>query len=506
MFMLRTLNRSLAARLIAVSAVPSATVMIAGLLLLIHRARGLEQVRPGAGFELIYQGAILGTLAVLSCAALAIVIALRRLFQARINRLQSVMARAASGEFLVRAPIDGEDELADVSKSFNTMLARITDLQIEQLDRSLSMERLEKETALLSALGDANRTREQRLRELTLLFDLTQNIYSTLDLDELLRRICDLIGVRLGFQEFALLLTEDDGSLVVRASYGYPPGAKVNGVRLAPGEGIAGHAAQSGATQLVEDIATDTRYRSYPGEPARVGSFLAIPMRHREKSVGVLAFRRTALRAFGEDDIRLLSAVAQQASLAVVNARLHDATVLQSLTDPLTGVSNRRGMNQRLELELTRGQRFLHDVAVVMIDLDHFKLVNDSRGHAVGDEVLRQVARLLQRNVRKVDEVARYGGEEFLLVLPQLGRAGATDVAEKLRRIIESTPLALAGADPSMVTISAGVATYPEDAGDAQTLLERADAALYIAKHEGRNRVVAFVPPKESRAPKSSAS
>jgi len=129
---------------------------------------------------------------------------------------------------------------------------------------------------------------------------------------------------------------------------------------------------------------------------------------------------------------------------------------------------------------------------VVMMDLDHFKELNDAAGHVAGDAVLRQVAEVLKGQVRRVDVVARYGGEEFCLVLPQVSKADAMEVAEKLRRSIAEQPVH--GAPAGRVTASAGVAHLPTDATSLEGLLEAADAALYASKHRGRNQITAFTP------------
>jgi diguanylate cyclase (GGDEF)-like protein len=185
--------------------------------------------------------------------------------------------------------------------------------------------------------------------------------------------------------------------------------------------------------------------------------------------------------------------VANQAAMGIMNARLYQETVELSLTDPLTGTSNRRHLFQRLEMEVTRAQRFGTDLSLVMLDIDHFKLYNDRNGHPAGDEVLKGVAAALQRTVRKIDTVARYGGEEFAIVLPQIRREEAIQVGEKLRRAVSQIQFRNGQTQPGgQITISLGLAHFPSDAQDIHQLLSRADAALYAAKNGGRNRLVAY--------------
>jgi diguanylate cyclase (GGDEF)-like protein len=175
--------------------------------------------------------------------------------------------------------------------------------------------------------------------------------------------------------------------------------------------------------------------------------------------------------------------------LAAANARLEEL----SLQDDLTGIANRRSLQQALEEEWSRARRHGQPVAFVLMDLDYFKLLNDTHGHREGDLCLRTVARFLAGAVRRTgDLVARYGGEEFGVLLPQTGLAGALQVAEQLREGIEALEISHQAAPPGRITASFGVAALtPEPGQRPEILIEAADLALYRAKTEGRNRVCA---------------
>lgn len=157
--------------------------------------------------------------------------------------------------------------------------------------------------------------------------------------------------------------------------------------------------------------------------------------------------------------------------------------------DPLTGLYNRRELEQQLSDELARGERYHRPLSVLWLDVDHFKLVNDTLGHHAGDDVLRQLCRLLEQSVRKVDYVARYGGEELVIVMPEMGARGAAEMAERLRRTIQQQTMALHDGRVTQVTVSIGVAAFPEHGHDMDGLLQAADQAMYLAKQAGRNRV-----------------
>jgi diguanylate cyclase (GGDEF)-like protein len=172
-------------------------------------------------------------------------------------------------------------------------------------------------------------------------------------------------------------------------------------------------------------------------------------------------------------------------------ARANEELARLARRDALTGLPNRLAVEERLRAEsLRRSARRGTACAVLMIDIDFFKPINDTHGHATGDEVLAQVARLLAATVRESDFVARYGGEEFLVLLPETTLAGARTVAEKLRDVVEASPHPVAG----RMTVSIGLAMAEQLTGDLAAVMAQADAALYEAKRTGRNRVVVATP------------
>jgi diguanylate cyclase (GGDEF)-like protein/PAS domain S-box-containing protein len=169
---------------------------------------------------------------------------------------------------------------------------------------------------------------------------------------------------------------------------------------------------------------------------------------------------------------------------------LEDRLSEMATLDPLTGQFNRRETERILEEEVARAERYGRKLAVLWVDLDHFKEVNDTRGHAIGDEVLRSVSLRLAESVRTVDTLGRFGGEEFIVVLPEMSVEEAWDIAERLRGRIADEPVRVSDGDPLHMTISVGVAVYPDHADSAQALCDMADRAMYRAKDRGRNRTV----------------
>ena len=322
---------------------------------------------------------------------------------------------------------------------------------------------------------------------------MSRSLNATLVLPEVLHRISTLVTERLRIDSFSVLLLNADGRLEEAASV--PPRQSESRAAFRLGEGAAGRAAESRLPVYLPDLALAPDAR--PLGPT-AGSLLCLPVVHQGQLLGVLSLQRLAPEAFGAEEVELLAAVADQAAMAIQNTRLHAETVALSVTDALTGLANRRHLFRQLEQEVARAARFRTHVSLLMVDLDHFKDFNDTAGHIAGDAVLRQVGEVLRGQLRRVDVVARYGGEEFCVVLPQISKADALQVAEKLRRSLAEQTFHKPG--PVAITASVGVAHLPTDAATMEGLLEAADTALYASKRRGRNQATAFEPDMEKAA------
>ncbi|MGC4114655.1 MAG: diguanylate cyclase [Myxococcales bacterium] len=416
-------------------------------------------------------------------------------------RLMDAMQRAEKGDFLVRAKVESRDEIGRLAEAFNKMVSRITEMKVAEIEASREMESMQRELTLKQELErqhkvieEANHALSRRVREMTLLLDVARSLNSSLALQEILSMVTEMVGVTFGVDQFAVMLLDETGTeLAISASFGFPPRSLAD-FRIPLGTGASGLAAKTREAIYVSDIHGDPRYFKSPTDPADDGSMLAVPMVCKEQLVGVLNFVRFRKAGFGENDIVLLQLIASQAAMAIVNARLYTETLHMAHVDPLTGLANRRKLFAQLEMEVARSQRFGHQVSAVMIDIDHFKLLNDRCGHPAGDKALRQVADLLRGGVRKVDTVARYGGEEFFLLLPRSDKAEGLEVAEKLRKLVEEASFEGGEGQPGgKVTISLGVATFPADAETLERLVDGVDSALYASKRGGRNKVSPYV-------------
>jgi diguanylate cyclase (GGDEF)-like protein len=260
-------------------------------------------------------------------------------------------------------------------------------------------------------------------------------------------------------------------------------------------KGVTGWCVRNRCTRNVANSHTDPLCTVIPGTDNDAEAFVCVPLLARDRVVGTLnVYRVGADVAFSDAEVSLVERFATMAALAYDSARQRDNLREQAATDGLTGLLNHRGSQERLRHEVERANAAEGTVSVVVLDLDHFKLINDSYGHAEGDRALAAAAKTLRESVRDADAVGRLGGEEFMLVLPGVGGAGAAEAAERAR-----TALGNVRVHGRPLQCSAGVATCPDDAIEAAELLERADAALYAAKHAGRGQTRRYAPNLSSR-------
>ena len=221
---------------------------------------------------------------------------------------------------------------------------------------------------------------------------------------------------------------------------------------------------------------------------------LVVPMFVSNRVMGSLQiFRAKSDKPFTKEDAQLLWILSLVAENLLTREYANEGLLRFAFTDYLTGLRTRGYFEQQLELEFKRAERKQQKFALLMIDIDHFKVLNDTFGHHVGDQLLRDVTSILMKDMREVDTVARYGGEEFVIILPETTETGAVFVAQRLRRAVDQAKF-FAGSPHSVqhLTISIGVAVYDTDAQFKRDLIEFADAALYAAKHAGRNRVMSY--------------
>jgi diguanylate cyclase (GGDEF)-like protein len=305
----------------------------------------------------------------------------------------------------------------------------------------------------------------------------------SLELHEVLRTLAREAAMAVGADLTGVYLGNAREGGVATAGHNVP--AEWHGIVLEPGEGAAGQALLTGRTFVTNDYQSDTT-----GSQVTLRGFrtaVAVPMVWNDELKGALSVGWTSMRRIEDEDRRTLEAIADLATVACHNAETYHQVQTAARTDALTGLLNHGAMQVRMREEIARARRDGTPLSFVIIDLDDFKRVNDMRGHHAGDELLRQVAALLQAELRPYDQVARYGGDEFVLLLPGSDEATARAVAERVR---DAMAASMVGA------CSLGVAQW-HDPLDADALLEHADRALLLAKRTGKGRVAVANPDVE---------
>jgi diguanylate cyclase (GGDEF)-like protein len=231
-----------------------------------------------------------------------------------------------------------------------------------------------------------------------------------------------------------------------------------------------------------------------PEDPnSGVESGIIVPLIVGARVVGTLACWSRQPDAYSEDDEKVLEMMASQVATAVVAADHAETSERRAMHDPLTGLPNRRQLTEDITSQFSGLAEVGQRAAIAMIDVDHFKRLNDDFGHRVGDVTLQKVASVMRLSIRDADRIYRYGGEEFVVIFADVGRSEATILAERLLKAVSETPLSGDQLEPvGPVTITAGLSLMPEHSGDFGELIELADKAMYRAKESGRNRVVVW--------------
>lgn len=332
----------------------------------------------------------------------------------------------------------------------------------------------------------------RRASQLEAINAIAQQTTAVLDLKELLSKVCVLIQHAFHVSHVSVLL-KDEEDLVLRAHHGSLTPRIPEGGRLSAVTGLWGRTLETGKTLIEDDVKATPDHIGFYEE---TGSRMCIPLVSFGQTLGVLVLDSAQVGAFNVNDTQPLESMADICATAIQNAHYVERVKQLAYLDGLTGIFNRRFFELRIAEEIERARRFGTGMAVIMVDIDQFKRLNDEFGHLLGDEVLRQVSSIFHQQLRKIDVVCRYGGEEFAILLSQTDTSHALGVADKLRRLVEGWQFP---GVPRPVTISAGAATCPDHGSTRDELVKAADSGLYAAKQAGRNRVC-LAPDLQKRA------
>jgi two-component system cell cycle response regulator len=356
--------------------------------------------------------------------------------------------------------------------------------------------------ALVAKEEELRRAREE-VESRRKMVDILHEVTGQLSSDEIYRILTRRLARALNISRCSLVLARPGDEIGIVATAYEDPSVRNLEVRLERYPELR-TALEQGVSVLIEDAHTNPIFEEIravwdaEGREVPVRSAIALPFMLDEWRTGVFFLRTTDDELpLTKDDVDFADTVIKAAVAAIRRAQVIETTrednvrlAALATTDPLTLVLNRRALVDKLTTEIDRARRYDSVVTLLMIDIDHFKPVNDTHGHLVGDEVLREVGAILQHAARTVDIVARYGGEEFVVVLPETVQEGAVAFAERIRELIAAHEFRVAGDGTLHITASIGVAVFPAPFVETtEDLFARADEALYRAKAEGRNRV-----------------
>ncbi len=285
------------------------------------------------------------------------------------------------------------------------------------------------------------------------------------------------------------LYDEEKDELEVVAVYNLNPNYVGNRAKI--GEGAAGRSVQLKKSLIIDDYSTwSHRMDAYIDSPVR--ATIVTPLTIGDRVIGCIGiFHITTNIPFTDDDRNLLTIFTQHAAIAIDNAVLFDRVQKMARMDEVTGLMNRRALNEFGRYEIERSKRLKRPIAITIIDLDNFKQINDTYTHLVGDQVLLSIARLFRENVRNIDIIGRFGGDEFVIIMPETTQQDAVAVAERIHGVLKKTEIEVEGKQFS-ITACFGISAYTENPPPLEKFFEEADTAMYAAKDAGRNRIRVF--------------
>ena len=376
-------------------------------------------------------------------------------------------------------------EAPNLSPAQHDELLKLLDVLTEAIERNAGAEEAEKQGRPLAEALVQNRnlvfTLKQQADELDALKKLSLNLTSSLDLQTVLDAVVSEAMRLVKNARTAHIFLYNNGKLEFGAALN-EDGVRNTPLAMPRAHGLTYTVARTGQQIIVEDMQNHPMYAGMPTE--WLGSIIGIPLKYKDTIVGVMNLSRSTRGGFSSSELRLLGLLADQAVVAISNASLHQTVSRQAYSDIVTGLPNRRALDERLEEEVIKARRMGYTFAVIMLDVDGFKLVNDTYGHAVGDQVLRAIFNFLATGLRSTDFLARYGGDELTLILTQSDPTSATIVVQKILEKVAQFSFDVPTGGKIRLGLSCGIAMYPVHANSGANLLRAADEALYRAKKQ----------------------
>lgn len=377
----------------------------------------------------------------------------------RINALTSVSKKIADGDFTKEVSFMNGDEIGHLGKTFNIMIAAI----------------------------------KNRIEQLKYLNDVALEMHSHIDLEVLLQDVINISRKLINAGVGALILLDEQKKKIkyFKVSSLHPQ-ESYRITEEIQGKEFLKMIMKRNTSIRLEDAENDPRFTDLPIAYRQVRTLFGVPIKIDSTTVGGLFLANKFTNGkFTLKDKELILIISYQATVAIENAKLYGEVQQLAITDGLTGLLNHKEFHRRLDENIEGSKRYKYEVALLMIDIDHFKYFNDTYGHQTGDFVLKTVGHLIKSQTRAADTCARYGGEEFAMILRETDMHQTAILAERIRSTVYTYPFKY-GTVRSQLSVSIGIAAFPKDADNAEHLIKKADEALYKAKESGRNMVFRY--------------
>lgn len=403
--------------------------------------------------NIFYMSIVVG---VMACLVIGASVVIGKLGTKRINVFASISNEIAKGNFTKEVPFTDGDEIGQLGKTFNIMTASI----------------------------------KRKIEQLKYLNDVTVEIHSHIEIEKLLQDLVNISRRIINAEMGVLTLLDEHRKNIKYFNVSLSNMLEHCQIKEQPeGKGLLGEVIKKGLTIRLDNITDNPHSVGLPTNHPPIHNILGVPLKFNNTAIGGLFLANKANNErFTLEDEELLLTISYQATVAIENAKLYGEIQQLAITDGLTGLINYREFHRRLTETIEGSKRHHYSISLLMIDIDHFKIFNDTYGHQMGDQVLKIIADILKTQIRVVDVCARYGGEEFVMILRQTDNPQASSLSERIRSTIFAYPFKHDGIK-TQLSVSIGIASFPKDADNAEDLIKKADAALYLAKESGRNKV-----------------
>ena len=375
-------------------------------------------------------------------------------------------------------PVDAQERILELLNLLMTVMDEKT-LQEEGFSKHL--------VDVMANNGSLMMLIQRQVAELDAIKRITMNLTSSLDLQTVLDGVVKEALQLVKDAQDAHIYLYNEEKLVFGASLKNDGEKNIQISEPGP-DGLTGMVAREKKIITVEGMTNPPNFTGLP--KTWRGSIIGIPLMMGTRVIGVMNLARSSAGEFNQSETRLLTLLADQAAIAILNARLHEAVSQQARSDALTGLPNRRSLDEHLDEEINRSKRSGKPFSVVMMDLDGFKIINDTLGHEVGDDVLRAIAHSFQKALRATDFLARYGGDEMTIILPETDWPQVLVVTNKIQQELRQLFFEKPSGEKYSLSVTGGVAVFPQHARESAGLLRSADEALYRAKRHRRGEII----------------